>query len=116
MKTLLRPIVLAMLSLGALTAPCQAQQEPQKTILVSLSNASEPFMTMLRAEAENEASRLNVLVIFEDGKGDSAQQANDLENAISKKPSVDGIVVAPNDVYALVPAIDLARVAGTARS
>jgi inositol transport system substrate-binding protein len=108
MKTLLRPIVLAMLSLGALAAPCHAQQEPQKTILVSLSNASEPFMTMLRAEAENEASRLNVLVIFEDGKGDSAQQANDLENAISKKPSVDGIVVAPNDVYALVPAIDLA--------
>jgi inositol transport system substrate-binding protein len=108
MRALFTPIVLAMMSLGALAAPAQAQQEPQKTILVSLSNASEPFMTMLRAEVENEASKLHVLLVFEDGKGDSAQQANDLENAITGKSPFDGIIIAPNDVYALVPAVDLA--------
>jgi inositol transport system substrate-binding protein len=107
----LKPItfgIFAMLTLGALVAPGEAQQEQPKSILVSLPNASEPFMAMMRAEAESEAAQLHVSLAFADGKGDSARQANDLENAVTGKDKIDGIILAPNDVYALAPTIDLA--------
>ncbi len=97
---------LAVLCLGTLIAPAQAQS--RKTILVSLSNASEPFMALMRREAEDEASKMSVSLLFEDGKGDSARQANRLENRIAGKTPIDGIVIAPNDVNALVPAVNWA--------
>ena len=106
MNRSLRFVLGAALALGALVAPTQAQ--PQKKVLVSLSKASEPFMTLMRREAEDEAVQLGVSLVFEDGRGDSARQANDLENRIAAKDGVDGIVIAPNDVYALVPAVNSA--------
>lgn len=85
--------------------PAQAQQ--QKTVLLSLSKASEPFMVKLRTEAEDEAKKLNLKLVFEDGKGDSATQAAGLEAAITGG-KVDALLVAPNDVYSLAPAVNQA--------
>jgi inositol transport system substrate-binding protein len=94
----------AMTLVAAIASPARAEE--RKTIFVSLSNASEPFQTLMRNEAEDEAARLGVSLIFEDGKGDSARQGNDLENAVSAGSGIDGIVLDPNDALALAPAVN----------
>jgi inositol transport system substrate-binding protein len=95
------------LAVGAAT-PLPSQADERKTILVSLPDASEPFMALMRHEAEDEAGKLGVSLTFEDGKGDSERQANDLETAVAAGAGIDGIILAPNDVLALAPAVNLA--------
>ena len=87
---------------AAQTTPAAAQD---KTILISFSKASYPFFEAVRAHAEDEARQLDVRVIFADGKGDSTIQAAALENAIAPG-RVDGILIAPNDIYALAPSVN----------
>jgi ABC-type sugar transport system substrate-binding protein len=67
---------------AALATPALAQDE---SILFSISKASEPFFEVMRRHAEDEASKLGVRLIFEDGKGDSTDQAADIENTLARE-------------------------------
>ena len=82
--------------------PAMAQD---KTILFSFPKASYPFFEAVRAHAEDEARQLGIQLIFEDGKGDSVDQAADVENTIARG-GIDGVLIAPNDVYALAPRVN----------
>lgn len=79
-----------------------------KTVLLSLSKGSEPFMALMRDAARDEAAKLGVELLISDGKGDSAIQASAIEDAALRR-RVDGVVVAPNNVYALAPLVDFLR-------
>ena len=77
--------------MGATQAiPAMAQD---KTILISFPKASYPFFEAVRAHAEDEARQLGVHVMFEDGKGDSIDQAADVENNVASG-QVDGVLIA----------------------
>jgi inositol transport system substrate-binding protein len=92
---------------------CWAQAQPMshRTVFVSLAKASEPFMTKLRIEAEDEAKKLGLQLVFEDGKGDSAVQSAGLE-AAALNGKIHGVVIAPNDVHALATAVNFALARG----
>ena len=99
LQALTRLVLGVAVMMGATQAiPAMAQD---KTILISFPKASYPFFEAVRAHAEDEARRLGVHVMFEDGKGDSIDQAADVENNVASG-QVDGVLIAPNDVYALV--------------
>ena len=87
---------------ATLSMPAMAKEE---TILISFPKASYPFFEAVRAHAEDEARQLGVQLVFEDGKGDLIDQAADVENTVAGG-GVDGILIAPNDVYALVPTMN----------
>ena len=110
MSCLPRRFVLGMLAAVTVgvAAPFPCEADGQKTILISLSNASEPFQTLMRNEAQDEAGKLGVSLVFKDGRGDSARQANDLDDAVSTETGIDGIVLDPTDVLALAPAVNMA--------
>jgi inositol transport system substrate-binding protein len=93
----------AVLTAGVASAILAA--EPEKTLLISFSKASEPFFVLMRGHAESVAKQLGVSLVFADGKGDSPSQAAEIENAVGRK-RVEGVIVAPNDIYALVPAVN----------
>jgi ABC-type sugar transport system substrate-binding protein len=83
MRVLGRLTLGVILMAGAASAtPALAQDE---TILFSISKASEPFFEVMRRHAEDEASKLGVRLIFEDGKGDSTDQAADIENTLARE-------------------------------
>lgn len=101
----------AALAAAMIPSPVPAQSPPDKTVLISISKASEPFFVALRRAGEDEARKLGIRVIFEDGKGDSVDQTADVENGVDTG-KVDGVLIAPNDVYALVPAVNHVRSKG----
>lgn len=100
-----RLAIVLMTSMMAWASAGVAQAQEEKTVLVSLSKASEPFMARLRMEAEDEAKRLNLRLVFEDGKGDSAIQSAGLEAALAGG-KIDAVLIAPNDVHALASAVN----------
>ena len=63
-----------------------------------------PFFAFMRDEANNEAKKSKVDLIVQDGQGSSPKQSSDLRNAVTQ--GVDGIVLVPNDVNALVPVVN----------
>jgi len=73
-------------------------------IVASLHDMTEPFFVAVRRELDAEASRLHVTVSVEDGQSNSAKQTADIEAAISG--GAQGIILAPNDVNALSPAVE----------
>jgi inositol transport system substrate-binding protein len=103
LQALTRLVLVGVAMVGAsLAMPAMAQD---KTILISFPKASYPFFEAVRAHAEDEARQLGIHVAFEDGKGDSVDQAADVENAIASG-EIDGVLIAPNDVYALAPSVN----------
>jgi ribose transport system substrate-binding protein/inositol transport system substrate-binding protein len=89
----------------ALTAfgPAQAAGK-HLVILASVPDLAFPFfvhmMKQIKAEA---AAQGDIEVIESDGQRSSTKQTADIEAAIAKK--VDGIVISPNEVDALAPAL-----------
>jgi inositol transport system substrate-binding protein len=73
-------------------------------IVASLHDMTEPFFVAVRRELDAEAKRLHVTVSVEDGQSNSAKQTADIEAAIAG--GAQGIILAPNDVNALAPAVD----------
>jgi len=72
---------------------------------------TEPFFVAVKRELDAEAKRLGVTVAVVDGQSNSAKQAADIEAAISG--GAQGIILAPNDVNALAPAVEEVIKAGT---
>jgi inositol transport system substrate-binding protein len=73
-------------------------------IVASLHDMTEPFFVAVKRELDSEAGRLGVTVSAADGQSNSAKQTADIEAAITG--GAQGIILAPNDVNALAPAVE----------
>jgi ribose transport system substrate-binding protein/inositol transport system substrate-binding protein len=71
---------------------------------MSLPNLAFPFFVHMVNQAKDETNKIgDIDLIIADGQGSSPKQTADVEAGISK--GVNGIVISPNDVDALAPAI-----------
>jgi inositol transport system substrate-binding protein len=83
--------------------PVQAA-EKHLTILMSVPGLTFPFFVHCVNQAKEEANKLgDIDLTISDGQVSSPKQTADIEAVITKK--VDGIVISPNDVDALAPAL-----------
>jgi inositol transport system substrate-binding protein len=101
---------LAALSLAAIVGCSSKSAHDKPVVVASLHNLSEPFFIAMRREMQNEAAKLNVELSVVDGQSNSAKQTADVEAAIAS--GAEGIILAPTDVNALVPAVESVLKAG----
>jgi inositol transport system substrate-binding protein len=101
-------ILLLCLSAGVGCSPKSAHNRP--LIVASLHNLSEPFFIAVRRELESEAAKLDVEISVVDGQSNSAKQTADVEAAVAS--GANGIILAPTNVNALVPAVESVIKAG----
>jgi ABC-type sugar transport system substrate-binding protein len=88
-------------------APASAQADKPLTILESVPGLTFPFFVHMMNQMKAEAERLgNITVIESDGQVSSPKQTADIEAAITQ--GVDGIVISPNEVDAMAPALQQA--------
>lgn len=87
--------------------------DKQKKIAVIVKSTDAPYWQTVKKGAEEEAKKNGVDMYFTGAAGSKTDingQVNLVETAINQK--VDGIVLAPSDSDALVPAVDKASKAG----
>ncbi len=83
--------------------PAQAA-EKHLTILFAVPDLAFPFFVHMVDQGKDEASKIGGIdLIVSDGQRSSPKETADVEAAITK--GVDGIMISPNDVDALAPAI-----------
>ena len=100
-KFLLRVCLMACCGLDFAIPNAEAKAEK---LALNVPNMAFPFFAFMRNQANDEAKTLNVDLALQDGQGSSPKQSSDLRNAVTQ--GVDGIVLVPNDVNALVPAVN----------
>ncbi|HZZ63787.1 MAG TPA: substrate-binding domain-containing protein [Roseiarcus sp.] len=87
----------------ALSAPAEAAGKQLK-IIVSLPNMAFPFFVHMVDAMNGEATKLGGIdIAVADGTGSSPKQTADVEAAITQ--GVDGIIISPNEVDAMAPAL-----------
>src|SRR6201994_1166132 len=85
------------------SGPTQAADK-HLTILMAVPDLAFPFFVHMIDEGKDEANKLgNIELIVGDGQRSSTKETADVEAAITK--GVNGIIISPNDVDALAPAI-----------
>jgi ribose transport system substrate-binding protein/inositol transport system substrate-binding protein len=89
-----------MLAIG-LSTPVIAADAP--TILASVPGMTFPFFVHMMDAFKAEGARLGVTVIESDGQVSSPKQTADIEAALTR--GVQGIVLSPNEVDAMAPAL-----------
>jgi inositol transport system substrate-binding protein len=98
--------ILLAASLGlafATLSPAQAA-EKHLTVLMAVPDLAFPFFVHMVDQAKDEANKIgDIDLIIADGQRSSPKETADIEAGITK--GVNGIVVSPNDVDALAPAI-----------
>lgn len=99
---------LALAGLGAL-AGCN-RRTSDVALVASFHNMSEPFFVAMRRNALDEAQRLGIDLMIVDAQSNSAKQTADVETAVAT--GTRGVIIAPNDVNALSPAVDYVLDAG----
>ena len=92
------------------TAPAPAVAQDKVTILASVPGLTFPFFVHMMNAFKAEAEKQGVAVIESDGQVSSPKQTADIEAAIAQ--GVKGIVISPNEVDALAPALQQAVEAG----
>jgi inositol transport system substrate-binding protein len=73
-------------------------------IVYAVSNMAWPWNAAAARRAQEEAKKLDVELLIQDAEANSAKQSSELRDAIVQ--GVDGVMIAPVDVSALVPAVD----------
>ncbi|KPZ05269.1 hypothetical protein ALP50_03436 [Pseudomonas syringae pv. spinaceae] len=73
-------------------------------VLINFQTLSIPYFIYMHEQASLEAKALNVKLLVQDAQSSSTKQSSDVENALTQ--GVDAMVVAPNDVTALAPALN----------
>jgi inositol transport system substrate-binding protein len=96
-----RRIATASLLAMAFSVPAFADDKP--TILVSVPGLSFPFFVHMMKAFKAEAEKQGFVAIESDGQVSSPKQTADIEAALAK--GVKGIVLSPNDVDAMAPAL-----------
>jgi inositol transport system substrate-binding protein len=97
------------MALASAMVPAQAADK-QLVILESAPDLAFPFFVHMMNQMKAEAAKLGVDVIESDGQRSSPKQTADIEAALTK--GVNGIVISPNEVDALAPALQEAVDAG----
>ncbi len=88
----------------ALVAPASAEAPKKLTILSSMPGLTFPFFVHMMNQVKAEAAKLGAIDVVEsDGQVSSPKQTADVEAAITR--GVDGIVISPNEVDAMAPAL-----------
>jgi ribose transport system substrate-binding protein/inositol transport system substrate-binding protein len=90
-------------ALAATVSRPAAADDKKLVVLGSLPGLKFPFFVHMMNEIQKEGKKLGVDIIVGDGQVSSTKQTSDVEAAISKK--VDGIVISPNEVDAMAPAL-----------
>lgn len=98
-----RMSVLAALA-AALLVPTHSAHAANENVAALFHNMAEPFFVFMNRELQDEAKKLNVKVNVVDGQASSPKQSSDVSNALTR--GVDGIIIAPTDAKAMVPAIN----------
>jgi inositol transport system substrate-binding protein len=98
----------AFLGVAAALALCSFQPtyaaEKHLTILVAMPDLAFPFFVHMVDQTKDEANKIGGIdLIVGDGQRSSPKETADVEAAITK--GVNGILISPNDVDALAPAI-----------
>jgi inositol transport system substrate-binding protein len=96
-----RRIAIASFMAIALAAPAFADDKP--TILVSVPGLTFPFFVHMMDAFKAEAAKQGLNTIESDGQVSSPKQTADIEAALAK--GVKGIVLSPNEVDAMAPAL-----------
>jgi inositol transport system substrate-binding protein len=96
-------VVVSGLALATTVSSPASAEDKKLVVLGSLPGLKFPFFVHMMNEIQKEGKRLNVDIIVGDGQVSSTKQTSDVEAAISKK--VDGIVISPNEVDAMAPAL-----------
>jgi inositol transport system substrate-binding protein len=96
-----RRVVTASLLAIALSAPAFAADKP--TILVSVPGLTFPFFVHMMEAFKAEAVKQGYTPLESDGQVSSPKQTADIEAALAK--GVKGIVLSPNEVDAMAPAL-----------
>ena len=96
-----RRVVTASLLAMALSAPAFAADKP--TILVSVPGLTFPFFVHMMEAFKAEAVKQGYEPLESDGQVSSPKQTADIEAALAK--GVKGIVLSPNEVDAMAPAL-----------
>ena len=87
----------------AALSPAQAA-EKHLTVLMAIPDLAFPFFVHMVDQAKDEANKIgDIDLIVSDGQRSSPKETADVEAGITK--GVNGIVISPNDVDALAPAI-----------
>ncbi|WP_095124656.1 sugar ABC transporter substrate-binding protein [Pseudomonas sp. Irchel s3a12] len=73
-------------------------------IVVNFQTLSIPYFIYMHEQAVQEAKALNIELLVQDAQSSSTKQSSDVENALTQ--GVAAMVVAPNDVTALAPALN----------
>ncbi len=103
-----RRLAIAGIAAAAFATSAFAADKP--TILASVPGMSFPFFVHMMAAFKAEAESLGYNVIVSDGQVSSPKQTADIEAALAK--GVKGIVLSPNEVDAMAPALQEAVDAG----
>ena len=85
-------------------------EEKSYRIMITLPSFKEPFFVHMQKALNRAGKEHNLVIIEADGEGDSNIQSSHIDRAIAMQ--VDGIIIGPNDIYALAPAIEDAIDAG----
>ena len=89
---------------AAFAFPASPAMAEGERIIAAFHNLAEPFYVFMNRELEQAAEEQDVDVVVLDGQASSPKQTSDVENALVQ--GVDGIILAPTDVQALVPIVD----------
>lgn len=102
-------IALSLVLLVSLVTSCAKTTPTAKkpTLGLVLSTLNNPFFVTLLDGAQEEAKTSDVTLIAMDSQNDSAKEASNIEDLISRK--VDAILVNPTDADAVVPSIKKAN-------
>ena len=103
-----RRIALASLLAASLSAPAFADDKP--IILASVPGLTFPFFVHMMKAFVSEGEKEGYNVLQSDGQVSSPKQTADIEAALTK--GVKGIVLSPNEVDAMAPALQEAVDAG----
>jgi ABC-type sugar transport system substrate-binding protein len=91
----------------AFSGSASAQADKQLTILASVPGLTFPFFVHMMNQMKAAAEELgNIEVVESDGQVSSPKQTADVEAAIAR--GVNGIVISPNEVDAMAPALQQA--------
>lgn len=99
-----RRLAAASLLAAAIAMPSFADEKP--TILVSVPGLTFPFFVHMMKAFKAEADKQGLAYIESDGQVSSPKQTADIEAALAK--GVKGIVLSPNEVDAMAPALQQA--------
>ncbi len=100
----LRRVLFAAAIAAALALPASPALADNEPVAVLFHNMAEPFFVFMNRELLDEARKLKVKVNVVDGQASSPKQSADVSNALTQ--GVSGIVIAPTDAKAMVPAIN----------